>query len=262
MTARAPDPALPSEASSQDALLDGRVRLYQPTAGYRVAIDPVLLAAAVPAGSGDSVLDLGCGSGAAALCLLARQPEARVTGLELQDEFAGLAARNAALNGRQAAFRVVQGDLLAPPPELAPGDFGQVMLNPPYVGAGRGRTPAAPAKALATQEGEAELAAWLHAALCLLRPKGRLTVIHRADRLDELLAYLQGRAGEIRVFPLWPSAGRPARRVLVGARKGVATPLTLDPGLVLHGADGRFTAEAEAVLRDGAAIPLFAPAGS
>ncbi len=262
MTARPPGPIPAADLGSQDALLGGRVRLNQPSAGYRVAIDPVILAAAVPAGPGDPVLDLGCGVGAAALCLLARVPEARVTGLELQAEFAGLAARNAALNGRAEAFRVVQGDLMAPPPALAPGGFGQVMLNPPYVGAGRGRAAATPAKALATQEGEVGLAAWLHAALTLLRPKGRLTVIHRADRLDEVLACLQGRVGEIRVFPLWPSAGRPARRVLVGARKGVATPLALDPGLVLHGADGRFTVEAEAVLRGGAAIPLFAPTGS
>lgn len=262
MTAGPPDPVAAADPPSQDALLDGRVRLYQPPAGYRVAIDPVLLAAALPAAPGDPVLDLGCGAGAAALCLMARVPEARVTGLELQAELAGLAARNATLNGRAEAFRVVQGDLLAPPPELAPGSFGQVMLNPPYVEAGRGRPPAVPGKALATQEGEAELAAWLRAALTLLRPKGRLAVIHRADRLHEVLACLRGGAGEIRVFPLWPSAGRAARRVLVGARKGVATPSRLDPGLVLHDAEGRFTSEAEAVLRDGAAIPLFPPAGS
>ena len=243
-------------------MLGVRVRLYQPSAGYRVAIDPVLLAAALPAGPGDRVLDLGCGAGAAALCLLARVPEARLTGLELQAEFAELATRNAALNGCADTFRVVQGDILAPPPELALDNADLVMINPPYVGAGRGRAAAAPSKALATHEGEADLAVWLDRALALLRPKGRLAVIHRADRLDELLARLHSRAGEIRVFPLWPSAGQAARRVLVGARKGVATPLRLESGLVLHRPDGRFTAEAEAVLRDAAAIPLFPPAGS
>lgn len=262
MTARPPDPVSLPDSDSQDRLLDGRVRLCQPVAGYRVAIDPVLLAAALPAAPGDRVLDIGCGVGAAALCLLARVPEARVTGLELQTGIAELAVRNAALNGCGDSFRVVQGDILAPPPELAPDGADLVMMNPPHVGAGRGRPAAAPAKALATHEGEAGLAVWLDRALGLLRPRGRFAVIHRADRLDELLARLHGRAGEIRVFPLWPSAGRAARRVLVGARKAVATPLRLEPGLVLHGPDGRFTAEAEAVLRDAAAIPLFPPAGS
>ena len=96
-------------AESQDALLGGRVRLYQPTRGYRAAIDPVLLAAAVPATAGSRVLDLGCGVGAAALCLLARVPEARVTGLELQPELAELAERNARLNGREDHFSVITG---------------------------------------------------------------------------------------------------------------------------------------------------------
>lgn len=255
---RLPDP----DAQSQDALLGGRVQLYQPVAGYRVAIDPVLLAAALPAQPGDRALDLGCGAGAAALCLLARVPGVRVAGLELQAAFAELAARNAALNGCADSFRVVQGDILAPPPELAPDAADLVMMNPPYVGAGRGRAAAVPSKALATHEGEAGLAVWLDTALGLLRPRGRLAVIHRADRLDELLARLHGRAGEIRIFPLWPSAGQAARRVLIGARKGVATPLQLESGLVLHRPDGLFTVEAEAVLRDAAAIPLFSPAGS
>jgi tRNA1(Val) A37 N6-methylase TrmN6 len=88
----------------------------------------------------------------------------------------------------------------------------------------------------------------------MLQPKGTLVVVHRADRLDELLAALRGKVGEITVFPLWPKAGRPAKRVLVRARKGVATPLALLPGLVLHEDDGRYTPIAQAVLRDGAAL--------
>ena len=57
---------------SEDTLLGGRVKLRQPRHGYRAAIDPVLLAAAVPAGHGDTVLDIGCGAGAAGLCILSR----------------------------------------------------------------------------------------------------------------------------------------------------------------------------------------------
>jgi len=241
---------------SEDSLLDGRVRLRQPARGYRAAIDPVLLAATVGVGPGESVLDLGCGAGAAALCLLARVPEARVTGLELQNDLAELARKNAALNGRVGRFRVLQGDVGAPPPGLASVGFDYVLLNPPYLPAGRGRLAESSAKAIATEEGAAGLAAWLAAGLRFLRPRGGLAVIHRADRLDELLAALRGGAGEIKVCPLWPAAGRPAKRVLVAARKAVATPLALLPGLVLHQADGRFTPEAEAVLRDAAPIEL------
>jgi tRNA1(Val) A37 N6-methylase TrmN6 len=237
-----------------DNLLGGRVRLRQPARGYRAAIDPVLLAAAVPARAGEHVLELGCGVGAAALCLLARVPGVRVTGLEVQSVLARLAAVNAATNGMADRFEVHEGDVLAPPSAVAGGGFDRVMLNPPYMAEGTSRPPARPAQALATHEAAARLADWLETALARLKPKGGLTLVQRADRLDEVLSCLRGRAGGIRILPLWPAAGKPAKRVLVAARKAAAGPLTLAPGLVLHEADGRFTAAAEAVLRDAAAL--------
>lgn len=237
------------EHLTEDTLLDGRVRLRQPARGYRAAIDPVFLAAAVPARAGERVIDLGCGAGAAALCLLTRVAGVEVTGLELQGEMARLAAANAELNGLSARFRVLQGDILAPPADLEPGFFDRVMLNPPYLAAAAGRPAESPARATATREGEARLADWLRTAIRLLRPKGSLAVIHRADRLDAILAACRGQVGDVRIFPLWSAAGQPAKRVVVTAQKAVATPLTLTAGLVLHGAGGGFTPAAEAVLR-------------
>lgn len=258
MTAQNTVPEAEAEAApavTDDRLLDGRVRLRQPAQGYRVAIDPVLLAAATPATAGQKVLDLGCGVGAAALALLARVPELEVVGLELQAPLAKLARENARLNGADGRFLVLTGDLLRLPPRLAPGAFDQVLCNPPQQAAERARAPAERSRAIAEREGEARLADWVRVALLLLRDGGTLTLVHRADRLDALLAALSaGRAGEIVVFPLWPGPGKSAKRILVRARKGVETPLRLAPGLVLHGPDGRFTPQAEAVLRDGEAL--------
>ncbi len=252
--ATSPVPA-PVSDLTDDTLLGGRVRLRQPRHGYRAAIDPVLLAAATPATPGASVLDVGTGSGAAALALAARVADCRITGLEVQRDLVRLAAENVALNGLEPRVEVMAGDLRHPPPRLAPGSFDVVMANPPHLEAGRGPAPPDPGRAAARVEGEADLAEWIRFAALMVRPKGAVVLIHRADRLDALLAAVFGRLGEIAVYPLWPVAdGRPAKRVLVRGRKGVKGPLRLLPGLVLHHADGSYTDAARAVLADAAPL--------
>ncbi len=241
---------------SDDRLLGGRVTLRQPREGYRAAIDPVFLAAAIPAGPGDLVLDVGAGVGAAALCLARREPGCNIRGIELQRDLVRLATENIIANGLNGRVEVMVGDLLHPPPRLAPGAYAHVMANPPYLQDGAATPPPDPGKAQANVEGEAALADWVRFALAMVRPKGSITFIHRADRLAALLGAMSGRAGDIAVFPLWPGAGKPASRVIVRARKGVATPTRLLPGLVLHEPDGRYSTAADAVLREGAGLLL------
>ncbi|MEX0758398.1 MAG: methyltransferase domain-containing protein [Tistlia sp.] len=241
-----------------DALLGGRLRLFQPAQGYRAAIDPVLLAAAVPARAGERLLELGLGSGAAALCLLRRVAGCRVAGLELQPELAALARRNASENGLSDRLEVVEGDLRRLPAGLGRG-YDRVFANPPFHGEARPSPDAQ--RATAHHAAAGELCDWIEAALRCLRPEGTLTLILRSDRLPEALAALAGRAGELRLLPLWPKPGRPARRLLLQARKGARAPLILLSGMLLHEADGRFTLAADAVLRDAVALPLSAEEG-
>jgi tRNA1(Val) A37 N6-methylase TrmN6 len=256
MNVDAPVKVAAIRTTSDDTLLGGRVKLRQPLEGYRVAIDPVLLAAAVPARAEDRVLDIGCGTGAASLCLAARVPGCRVIGLERDHDVAQLAAENFARNDLADRLTVVEGDLLHPPMSLASGSFTQVMANPPFLEAARASASPVAARAAAAVESEALLADWIEFALAMLRDKGTLTLIQRADRLGDLLAALAGRAGGIVVFPLWPGEGKPAKRILLQAKKGIAAPLTLAQGLVLHRADGRNSEAAEAILRHGAPLPL------
>jgi tRNA1(Val) A37 N6-methylase TrmN6 len=241
--------------STQDRLLGGRVLLEQPKQGYRVAIDPILLAAAISAGPGQRILDAGCGTGAAALCLAARMVDCTLVGVELDGALAGLARANVAANGLDGRIAIVEQAL-----QDYDGVFDQVMTNPPFYENDRHTSSPQATKASAHGEAALDLAGWIGAAARLLKPGGRLTLIHRADRVGDILQAFEGRFGAAAIFPLWPKEGAPAKRILVSAIKGRRTLPCLLPGLVLHQADGGYTAQAQAILRD--AAPLDVRTGS
>jgi tRNA1(Val) A37 N6-methylase TrmN6 len=130
------------------------------------------------------------------------------------------------------------------------------MTNPPFYEAdAHTRSPQA-TKAGAHGETALDLAGWIKASATLLRPGGGLTLIHRADRLGDILRAFEGRFGAAAIFPFWPRDGVEAKRVLVSAIKGRRTLPRLLPGLTLHQSDGAYTMAAEAILRDAAALDL------
>ena len=256
MPARCRPPGHPNlvESVTDDAILGGQVVIRQPVKGYRVSVDPVLLAAALPARGRELVLELGSGAGAATLCVARRLRECRAVGLELDGEATALARWNARKNGLADRVEFVTGDIADPPALIAPGTYDHVFANPPFLDERQADLRAASTRAQATVEGGVDLAAWIGAMLELVRPRGGLTIVHRADRLAEVLGLLSARAGAAEVWPLWPKADAPARRIIVRAQRDVATPLTLMPGLVLHRRDGSYTAAAEAILRGGLSL--------
>lgn len=242
---------------TDDGFLGGRMRILQPRLGYRAATDPVLLAAAVPARVGQSVLELGCGAGVAALCLLVRVPSARVTGLERQADYADLARRNADRNA--LPLTVEGGDLAAMPAALRAASFDHVIANPPYFPPGGGTSARDSGREAALREAT-PLSVWIDAATRRLAPGGLLTVIHAADRLPDLLAACDRRLGSLTLLPLAPREGRAATRLILQARKGGRGAFRLLAPFVLHqdpahdGDRDSFTPAARAILRDGAAL--------
>lgn len=236
---------------SRDAFLCGRLHLWQPRKGYRAATDPVLLAAACPAEPGQTVLDLGCGAGAAALCLATRLPGLTLCGLELQEAYATLARRNAAENG--ISMQVETGDLATMPAALKLG-FDHVIANPPYYP--RAGSPSPIAARDTALRAETPLADWVTAASRRLKPGGWLTLIAGADSLPDLLGSLGPRLGSASVLPLAARSGRPALRILLRARKTGRAAFRLLAPFVIHAGDTHdgdresYTPAAQAVLRD------------
>ena len=238
---------------SRDAFLCGRLHLWQPLKGYRAATDPVLLAAACPARSGQSVLDLGCGVGAAALCLATRVPGLDLHGLELQESYASLARRNAAENA--IPMHIETGDLTALPAALRLS-FDHVIANPPYYS--RTGTPSPTQTRDLALRAETPLAHWVHAASRRLKPGGWLTLIAGADSLPDLLAALTPGLGSAAVLPLAPRDNRPALRIILRARKTGRAAFRLLAPFILHqgpahaGDRESYTPKAQAVLREAA----------
>jgi tRNA1(Val) A37 N6-methylase TrmN6 len=244
-----------------DDFLGGRIGVLQPRTGHRSGSDAVFLAAAVPARVGQRVLDAGAGVGVAGLCLAARVPGVEMTAVEIDAKLCALAEQNAARNGFAEGFNVVHADVAWPASKLRDAGlvregYDHVIANPPFHPEGAVRKTPDEGKAAAHVMRTGGLGGWIRFLAAMAAPKGQVTLIHRPECLGELLAHLEGRFGDIAVFPLFPKQGEPAVRIIVQGRKGSRAGLKLLPGLVLHEADGRYTDLAEAVLRGGQALVL------
>ncbi len=244
-----PDPGTASAFPlTEDRFLGGQLVLRQPVSGYRAAIDPICLAAAVTARPGENILDVGAGHGTAALCLARRVPGCTICGVELQPHLVRLANENARLNALADRVAIRCGDIMQVVPADLAGRFDHVMANPPYLDPKRDCLPVDGPERISRAEGCTTLEAWLEFMLQTARHGAHVTLVHRADRLDRILSLLKGRVGGIVIIPLWPKPGVAAKRVILRARKGARTPLSLTAGLTLHHPDGGFSPAAQAVL--------------
>lgn len=243
---------------TRDSFLGGRLHLWQPGDGYRAGVDPVLLAACVNARAGQSVLDLGCGVGAAALCLAARVPGLDLWGVELQPDYAALAERNGAENGVE--FNIVNADLTELPEPVRRARFDHVIANPPYYRPGAHSVARNPGRSVALSEIATPLADWVAVAARRLAPKGYLHMIQRVDRLPELLGGCEGRLGSVEILPLAARAGRAPDRVILRARKDgkagfrLHAPVLIHEGAQHHRDGDSYTGVVSAVLRQGQAM--------
>jgi len=235
-------------------VLDGRVKLRQSAAGYRAGLDAALLAAACDAGDGDRVIEAGCGVGGALLAAATRRPGARFVGLERDPAAAALARENADLNGLADRVEIFEGDVAAGFRALGLPVFDAMISNPPFFDDPKALRAPSPEKSGAWMA-DAGLSAWTAFALKAVREGGTITLIHRADRLADMLALLAPKAGSFRIRPVQPFSDTPAKRVLVRAVKTGKAPLVLLPALVLHDREGgKHSARAEAILRGEAAL--------
>jgi tRNA1(Val) A37 N6-methylase TrmN6 len=236
---------------TEDLLLGGRVHLVQPEKGHRAGTDAVLLAASAPVKPGDVVVDVGAATGAVGLMAAAREKGARFVFVERDSHLVELCRRNCRDNGVEGEVAVA--DVLDKASReaagLNPESADLVLTNPPFLEEGQARISPDRRRAAAHSLPAGGLEAWLKACTGLLKPKGRLVLIHRADRVAECLALLEKRLGGLEIRFVHPSADRPAIRFVASGTRGSRAPSSILPPLILNGPDGRFTPQAEALHR-------------
>jgi len=242
-----------NQSAPEIHVLNHKVRLLQAESGFRTSLDSVFVAAACRAKEGDRILDLGAGVGGASFCLLWRVAKSRVTGLEIQQSHAGLATKNIPLNDMQGRAEFITADIRTWRTE---DRFDHVICNPPYLDAGTYTRSSSDerAKALGHEDENVSVQDWIDAGFHNLKSGGSFTIIHRADYTDKIVQGLGRKFGAIEIIPLYPKTGKEAVRVIVRALKDRKTPSKIGAGIVLHEDNGTYTAAADAILRDGAAI--------
>lgn len=249
----------PEVQLTEDWLLGGRLNLRQPAKGHRAGTDSVLLAASLPLRSGGMLADLGAGAGTVGLIAALEQPALSVVLVERDPQLSAISSGNIERNGLSGRVRSVCADVTAPARLLSEaglkaGSCDCVAINPPYYPAGLKQGSPDPSRHLAHVMPDAGLGTWIASARRLLKPGGDLVVIHTAEALPELLRALEKGFGAVQIKPVHALAERAAIRVIVSARLQSRAPLSLLPPLVLHGADGAFMPQTDAIMRGAARL--------
>lgn len=236
----------------QDFLLNKSISLKQPVQGYKVAIDPVCLAASVDIIK-EKILDVGCGVGAISLCLAYRFKQIKIQGIDIQKDVVALAQQNAIDNKCDDRVCFVEADLVDYA-KKHPESYTIIVSNPPFFKKNVSNISPIPQKAIAHHDLHLSTSDWIKNCFKLLKSKGFLYIIFPFDDIVPLLESLQSVQYAIRIFPLWPRRGQGAKRVLIRFQKNSYAPSRLLNGLVLHQEDGSYTEEATKILRNGMSL--------
>jgi tRNA1(Val) A37 N6-methylase TrmN6 len=234
---------------TQDDFLGGKLKVFQPVDGFRAGSDTVFLAASINKIEKGKVLDVGCGVATASLCLAYRNKDVDIDGIEVNQDIVEIARRNIKENGFDERIKIHQTNILSKVKQVSSNDYDFVITNPPYFE--EKGTIKDEGRILGRIKKDFSIEEWIKACLKMLKPRGYIHLIYPTNQIDKILSSVIGSVGDIRIFPLWPKQGSESKRVIVIARKGVKSLSSLQHGLTLHNQDGKYTVEAQSILKHG-----------
>ena len=236
---------------TNDYLLDKKVKIFQPIDGYRASTDAVFLSFLLDSKKvkkGDTILDVGSGTGAISLCLASRLKDVKITGIDIQKDLVELSNMSSKENGYDSFLTYINTDIRKKT-SLPSGTFSFVITNPPY--SDHDMPSPNESKKLAHNHQDFDLTGWLSFCLKMLKPKGYLLVINRAEAINEIITAIDKKAGSINVLPIYSKLGQDAKRVAIIAQKTAKGITKILPPFYTHNEDGSYTDKAQSILRLG-----------
>ncbi len=238
---------------TNDYLLDKKVKIFQPVDGYRASTDAVFLSSILDQNcvkKDDKILDVGSGTGAISLCLASRLKDKNVEilGIDIQKELVELSNFSAKENGFDYFLKYQNIDIREKG-KINGGNFDFVITNPPY--SDHDMPSPNQSKKLAHNHQNFDLTSWIAFCLRMLKPKGSILLINRAEALNEIMVSLQNKAGNMQIIPIYSKNNQVAKRVVVVAQKGAKGITKILPPFYIHNEDSSYTPKAELILRGG-----------
>lgn len=224
------------------------LRLLQKKGGFCFGVDAVLLSHFAQIAKNSTVIDLGTGTGIIALLLAVKRLPRKVTGLEIQPEMAEMAARSVKLNGLEDRVEIVQGDIREAVRLFGASSFDVVVSNPPYMIRGGGLLNPADTKAVARHEILCTLEDVISSSAKLLRPGGKFSMVHRPQRLADIIYYMRNNAIEPKYLKfVHPSPGKKPTLLLISGTRNGNPELKVQEPLYIYDSDGNYSKEIDEI---------------
>lgn len=227
-----------------DELQRNGYHIIQDPERFCFGMDAVLLSGFAKVKVGEKAIDLGTGTGIIPILLEAKTRGEHFVGLEIQPESAEMARRSVALNGLEEKIEIIEGDIKQASQLFGASSFDVVTSNPPYMTAKHGLTNEAEAKTIARHEVLCSLEDVIRESARLLKPGGRLYMVHRPFRLAEIISLMvQYRIEPKRMRLVHPYADKEPNMVLIEGLRGGRPRMTVEKPLVVYKEQGKYTDE-------------------
>jgi len=226
---------------TEDLILNGKIKLCQPKYGYRIAIDPILLASAVELKNEQKILDVGCGVGTISLILKYMDNSQNITSVDIDPIMTELCKMNSEINN--LPLNIINSSIDTN--LLRNKFFDSVVTNPPFYNPENFRSSE---KKFAANFETIDLKSWISFCLKRLKPRGNFYIIHLPERLENILESLENLVGKIEILPIYSHINDSAKRVIVKCKKASKEPLKILPGLVSHRDNNEYTDNMKSIL--------------